>query len=135
MAIGDQPSTNWDYSLFEDHIRLGLVGAQLLFTAGLCAIKGDWQEFCHTFAFSTWRTYQSPCYACWATVGNNLNDAGFGVGNTTLWPTVTPDDYDSLCSSCEFDVMVRTIQVLQAIKASLFYDRRQKRWFWSMPTH
>ena len=51
MATGEHPDTCWDGSPHEDFLRRGLVGTSLLFSACVCAIKGDWMEFCSTFWF------------------------------------------------------------------------------------
>ena len=50
MADGEQPSRTWDNRVFEDVLRLGLIGVPLLFKACLVAIKGDWKEVAETFS-------------------------------------------------------------------------------------
>ena len=80
MAIGMHPFQTWDHQPIVDAIRMGLsTGSPLLFSAACCIIKGDWAEFCSTFGFSTWATIAAPCFACWATTGNYLQDATFGA--------------------------------------------------------
>ena len=63
MADGEHPSRTWDNCVFEDLLRLGLIGVPLLFKACLVAIKGDWKEVAETFQFSNWMTKLAPCYA------------------------------------------------------------------------
>ena len=125
MATGDQPFGTWDQESFTDAIRLGLVGSQLLFRAALCAIKGDWQEFCSTFGFANWKTANPPCYGCWATVQNYLKDATLAPGSETVWNDFTMADYFEACRMCEIIVHVRDMELLRRIKSSLFYDHRQ----------
>ena len=124
-ATGENPNTQWDGSAFTDHIRLGLVGTSLLFSACLCAIKGDWLEFTSSFAFSNWATKASPCYGCWATKANYLADQRFDVGSTEIWPDFTMQDYEEACQLCEVFENVTSMTVLRAIRGSLFYDRRK----------
>ena len=73
MAIGMHPCVNWDGSEITCPIRKALAcGVELLFKAFCGAIKGDWQEFAHTFGFSTWQTKMPPCLSCWGNKGQLL---------------------------------------------------------------
>ena len=100
MADGEHPSRTWDNCVFEDLLRLGLIGVPLLFKACLVAIKGDWKEVAETFQFSNWMTKLAPCYGCWCTTNNYLQDEGFSSDNT-IWPDFTMQDYEEACTSCE----------------------------------
>ena len=83
MAAGANPATTWDEQAFKnDVIRQGLVDTPLLFIAALLYFKGDWMEFCNTFAFSNWQTVASPCYGCWATKDVFLKDRNTVAGQT-----------------------------------------------------
>ena len=126
MAAGKNPLTAWDGSAFNDYIRASpsVAGMPLLYIACLCAIKGDWQEFCSTFAFANWATIASPCFSCWATKLDYLLDQALKF-RETAWPDFTMEDYLLACESCEVSVTVTSLAVLRAIRAALFYDKRQ----------
>ena len=125
MAEGVHAAVDWNGKPIKGCIRQGLKGFKLLFAAALCAIKGEWLEFCSTFAFSNWQTRLSPCYGCWCTKANYLDDALLDA-DSLIWPDFTMQDYLDACTACEVLVTVTTIHLLRRIRASLFYDRRKK---------
>ena len=51
MAIKAHPLKTWDDLDITDAIRLGVAGSELLFSAALSCIKGDWAEFCSNLWF------------------------------------------------------------------------------------
>ena len=120
-AAGINPSRTWDEQMFTDTIRLGTAGVELLYSLAMVAIKGDWMEFCSTFAFSNWNTILSPCLACWCTKLNYLD-------HSVHHKDFTHEDYSNACESCEISVHVgkQQLDLLHAILHSLFYDRRPK---------
>ena len=110
-AAGEQPSVSWDnreYTMANDFIRSSTAGSLLLYIGCVCVIKGDWAEFCNTFGFSTWTTKIAPCYGCWATKDNYLDDQSFSKGHA-CWPDFTMQDYLDACNQCEHDVVVHTL--------------------------
>ena len=127
MAAGENPLTAWDGSAFNDYIRASpsVAGTPLLYIACLCAIKGDWQEFCSSFAFANWATIESPCFSCWANKHNYLTDQALKF-RESVWPDFTMEDYLLACESCEVSVTVASLAVLRQIRAALFYDKRPK---------
>ena len=120
MQDGFLPARAWDGRMFDSELRLATAGAELLYTACLCVVKGDWAEFCSTFGFANWQTKAAPCYCCWATVDNYLLDQDFRVGHT-IWPDFTMQDYLDACFQSEVEVVVRTLPLLNEIRGSLFF--------------
>ena len=120
MALGENPYVDFIGQPFTDPIRLALVGKKLLFIGAVCAIKGDWSEFCQTFAFANWRTNLSPCLHCWATKANYLDDSTFGM-DSQVWDPFTMDDYNEACRQSEIHVLVETMAVLNRIRSNLFF--------------
>ena len=125
MAAGEHPLLDWCGAAFEDPIRVALAGTALLYSAALVAIKGDWMEYCTTFAFATWQTIQSPCLSCWSTRPGFLDDREFGFGSDP-WGEFTMEYYEIACRSCELEVVVASVAMLKKILQSLFYDKRKK---------
>jgi hypothetical protein len=104
MAVATHPPKTWGELAFTgDVIRLGLANLPLLFAAALLYLKGDWMEFCNTFAFSNWRTIASPCYGCWATMAVLYNDSDMG-GEEATWEDFTMQDYLNACKLSETEV-------------------------------
>ena len=64
-----------------DELREALAGEFMSFGAYLAGIKGDWAEYCYTFAFANWKTMLSPCLGCHATVADMYNDATADIFN------------------------------------------------------
>ena len=124
MAKGQYPTATWDGKPLGDDTRIEIAGSTLLFVGALCLIKGDWSEFCSTFAFANWRTIANPCFLCWATMDTMYRDGDFGMDNC-VWQPFTHDDYISACVSCEVSVLVQTVGMLRKIIRSLCYDRRE----------
>ena len=119
MAAGENSSVDWNGDLFVDPGRVALAGEPLLFLAALIAIRGDWAEFCHTFGFGNWRTKSAPCFSCWATFADFLEDSGFGPASE-LWEEFTANDYRKACVDSEIRFLVQSQARLRAILASLF---------------
>ena len=125
MAAGENSSVDWNGVLFSDPVRAALAGVPLVFLGALIAIRGDWAEFCQTFGFANWKTKSAPCFACWATFADFLEDSGFGPADE-LWEEFTSNDYRKACADSEIHFLVESQPRLKAILESLFYDRRQK---------
>ena len=125
MAIKAHPLKTWGDLDITDAIRLGVAGSELLFSAALSCIKGDWAEFCSTFGFATWQSKRSPCYGCWCTKANMTVDVGFGPGSP-VWPEFTFEDYLEACEKSEVFAVVRTVEVLTRLRSALWYDRRKQ---------
>ena len=126
MAIKEHPLKTWDDLDITDPIRSGLAGSPLLFCAALCVIKGDWAEFCSTFAFATWQSKIAPCLQCWCTKANYALDEAFGIGSE-VWAGFTFEDYLRACEQSEVHVVVNTIEQLRRVRSALWYDRRKNR--------
>ena len=105
-----------------DELREALGGEPINIGAYLSGIKGDWAEYCYTFAFANWKTLLSPCLGCYATVGDMYNDAAADIFNNP-WGDYTMEDYEAECTSKEHKVLV-TLELHRQIKPALFYDRR-----------
>ena len=125
MSIKLHPFETWDGKAIDDPIRAALCGESLLFCAACCLLKGDWAEFCTTVGFTTWTNLIAPCFCCWATKANYLQDEAFGA-HTDVWPDFTWDDYVQACVDSERKVLVSTTTLLKRIVGALFYDRREK---------
>ena len=88
--------------------------------------KGDWAEFAITCAFPTWSSNLFPCFGCFvereslAEVEEGWLDEGMPR------QAVTDEVYDAACRACEVRVSVADRAEHAALRAALFFDRRQQ---------
>ena len=126
MATGTNATSDWLGGPLTCPIRIALATEPLLYCFALVAIKGDWAEYCSTFAFANWKTARAPCLSCWSTTSNLLDDREFGNGSSP-WPDFTMEDYLEACRMCEIIVTVASMTVLKRLRQSLHYDRRSNK--------
>ena len=90
----------------------------------LVMIKGDWSEFCHTFAFPTWSSALRPCFKCRA-YGSQMHQYQGASELGLPWGLNSAEDYDIACSRAEIQVEVRTEADKAMLVSALTYDKRQ----------
>ena len=124
LALGQFPSSRGDGPWRKDDgVRSSLAGLPMSLCGALVYIKGDWAEYCNTFAFPTWSDLMAPCLFCRCTRANMLNDVAMSPVESA-WPAFSPEDYESACAACEVLVTL-TEETRALISKALHYDKRR----------
>ena len=88
--------------------------------------KGDWSEVASSIGFPTWSHNQFPCYRCWTDRADMCLVDPHWATEGLPWRPIDQSDYDVACAACEIQIEVPNRETLAAIRARLFFDRREK---------
>ena len=104
-----------------DAQRACYAGDEMGFKCILLAIKGDWSEYLHTYAFPSWGHAEHPCFLCKAPKCSWGGWSGLSPV-TTPFQLKTAADYEAACCACEVVVSLSRPQFL-LVKKHLRFDK------------